>query len=249
MPTLRLTKAHSDSLNKLRKLESASEGTVILITQKLDEPAYKQVIEFVKEHSKLFCSLELDCEWFMGRVDFSTFDFAKECPYLYRLSLKRVEVNASIFDHPNLANLSLYESHWWGADEITLGCSSQSSNCALEDIVISDCLVYSKKLIAGRYSKLNSFSYWLDEDFSERYPDEFIFRSCSHLRDIDMRLCGIWDLHLRGVFPELRRMHLNSTQYGRYKLYKSGIRDGSSKFALQLKSAKSEGQLADLIDS
>ena len=195
---------------------------VAIEAEGLDQDGLDRIAAYVREHGASLTELRVRrLSGVYTRVDLSDVDWAAACPNLEALELERVIVGGSMFAHPRLRELTVAEGYVRGPRDLAIGTGGEESGDgpaadgrALERLEIIDCLVYADTFTAGPASRLTDFSYSLDEDYSEEYPEQFAFDGCPALRRIYFHACMGWTLALHGSLPKLYRVDTNPGQYG-----------------------------------
>lgn len=213
-------KLGKDDVHRLDTVDGSAP--VAIEAEGLDQDGLDRVAAYVREHGGSLTELRVRrLSGVYTRVDLSDVDWAVTCPDLEVLELERVVVDGSVFAHPRLRGLTIAEGYVRGPRELAIGTGDEKSGDgpaadgrALERLEIIDCLVYADSFTAGPASRLTDFSYSLDEDYSEEYPELFTFDDCPALRRIYFHACMGWTLALRGSLPKLYRVDTNPGQYG-----------------------------------
>jgi len=231
MPAWQITK---DNLTLLDQIKDVEEGSLRLSATALEPATADRVVAFVRKHGNLLSALRFEPKWRMERWEFGDFDFAKECPSLDELTLGRCLVHPSVFTHPTLTELQLRESKVVGTNEIAIGTRARgNTGQPLSQVSVGNSFT-AKKVVFGKWSKIRSISWSIDEDCSDATPDDFVCNGCPELRSIHLHACGSWTLDLRGTLPALSSMSFDATRYCRYELRTKGLKLDSSPQALAL---------------
>lgn len=210
-----------ENLSLLDSTPPLKAGTVDLSCRDIESAGFERVARFIKEQGALLHTLSIRLAHRPSQqADLADIDFAAACPHMQALDLKGVIINASVFAHPSLKTLKLWEADYRGPRAVTIGEGlSQNDGRALREVSIADCLIPVDTLAVGPAARLKGFQYYLDEDFSEPdvSPDDFIFNACPLLEAITIHVCEVWTIHLRDVLPRLRRIDLDATEYCSYQ--------------------------------
>jgi len=235
----------SSELEKLAALENQAPASIYLTATEYDHISLKALVAALTEHGAALGALDLSLAFPQHPYhhDLHDFDFAAACPHLESLSVGRCRVNASVLLHPTLRQLSLRHCWLTTPDPFRLGYpgspASQLSELTLrgvnwgndEEDLLSQCAF-------GPDASLQSFTYSLDEDDSERYPEALIFDGCPELAEVRIGVCGGWMALFKGDLPHLARVGLSSQRYGDHRISFGEIGDGSSAYALRLRDGK-----------
>lgn len=235
-------------LDKLAHLADKSPASIHLVTQKYDHPSMKQLFQALAQHGSALGALNvsLDFPHHPYNHDLRNFDFAAMCPNLESLTVGRCYLNESVIFHPTLQRLSLKSSCLFTRDPLYLGYSDAAGHSDVLHTHITDLLLddvnwgnQDKDLLStlafGPKAQLRAFSYHLDEDYSELYPESIIFESCTHLTEVSIHICGGWEVTFKGNLLSLSDVALSSQRYGDHRLSFAEVGEGSSAYVLRLR--------------
>lgn len=237
----RLT-VRSSEVEKLDRLVGAPPASVYLIATDYDHYALKTLASALTQHGAALAALEISLAFPQRPFthDLRGFDFVAACPHLTTLSVGRCGVNASVLLHPALEEVRLDDGWLYTPDPLRLGYPDSPASRVTrlhlngvnwgnrdEDLL--------GRLAFGPRSPLHTFSYYLDEDDVELYPEEMLFEGCPHLAELTVHICGGWLLKLKGDLPALKDVDASSRPYGDHHLSFHEIGDHSSDYALHLR--------------
>ncbi|MCB1176993.1 MAG: hypothetical protein KDK36_05380 [Leptospiraceae bacterium] len=229
-----------DNLNDLEVLKSAEPGTVQLSSIDISHEIIDSIIEVIKVNGLSLDSLTIKLKFPLKPYHYNLkdFDFAEYCPNLIKLDLKRCDINASILNHPNLIEIKLEELWLTSESSVRIGVDQKSilknfqfydSNWCDEDRNSIE------ELIIGPESSLQSFEYSIDEDYMECVAEVIEINSCKDLEKLYLRIDSSWDLEIKGVIPNLKKLTATSGRFGHHTINISDVEDGSSEYLIRLR--------------